>query len=1255
MANEKESRIEIDATPAVEQLQKLSIAIASYNKTLARNEKETGIWNAANRSSAQTLESLIGDLEKVEQSANAVEKAFVKLTMTERRLLAEEEKRKKALGEVIKLTRAQAAVKQVNSELNIGANAPRASADQIAKLNKAQDAFVKLTASANITNARIAQITKNLAANYTGADRIIRDAILRIVKANDQLGVKGNSAFSGLENSLNKVTLLAKGFLAFRIGAKVTREFTDAVRAANDFEISLAEIQTVAEGPLRNNIDDVGNVVSGLAAKFGKSGTDVAESLYQALSNQVGNTAETVRFLDDALKFSVATNSSAKDSVELLTGVLRAYNKDASEAGRVSDILFKTIEVGRVRADELANTYGRILPLAKTLGVSFEEVSLLVAKLTNQGVSADDALTQLLNVFIGLAKPSEDFSKIMKDLGVESARAGVAMFGLKGFLDQVIANSDGSVESLASLYTEIRRLRGVIGITAEGFDELEQKFKNFEGAADAAFKIIDSTPAQKLNKEIAALETTLTNIVGRGVLEAIASGLENVGGADRSVKDLATAFLVLLPVIEEVTSGVAILAMGVAQLADNFGLVDTEKFRRQLDLISKSQSDITDALIADSKKESDAKILESERSTQAILQNLRSLNKAYSADRDAALGITKTITEGTKQQLRERISAVDSLVTQIRNKQEGLVDRLKDLNQQQVGFDFDINQKLFNLDTSNLSDPQRGQALLKRSQDLVKKSREALSKGNKEFASQLFQDAIDAANSAANIAQTKSAGRNQLLELQKIGKARFAALESEAVKESKVAAEIEKGVQASADRLRQYETELEGIQGKIRAAIKDGSESSIDDLSGLLQKQDEVAKKITGEVANVSSKGLFPDLDKIIQRDFRDFLTGKPVELSASFDAGFSKAFENLQKNADAVSVDFKIGFQAATGKQLPLSGGQDELRVAQQKAAENLSNLDAQVIKKQASIVELRRQSDAILLKVQEAIDARQQSIKLRGGYQSEIDAQVFDLEIASKRITFLQQQIDSAINTADPEKLRNLATSLMQVMSSLNSQGTEIPAFDKSLDTINRLGTDALKSAAEVDQLKQKLNEAKQILDTINRLDDVNLLKTDLLNQEQQKLGPAAQTGASQAVSALNSIGAAATQQVAAVRQLVQELQLAQAARSGPTQFASTGGQIAYLAGGGFVPRGTDTQPAMLTPGETVLNAQASRRFFSQVTAMNAGSSPQYHSDGGSVSNSFTGDIVINTQAQNVNGRQLGGELQRELRRRTINLGKR
>lgn len=90
--------------------------------------------------------------------------------------------------------------------------------------------------------------------------------------------------------------------------------------------------------------------------------------------------------------------------------------------------------------------------------------------------------------------------------------------------------------------------------------------------------------------------------------------------------------------------------------------------------------------------------------------------------------------------------------------------------------------------------------------------------------------------------------------------------------------------------------------------------------------------------------------------------------------------------------------------------------------------------------------------------------------------------------------------------------------------------------------------------------------------------------------------------------------------------------------------GGMPDYLAGGGFQPRGVDNIPAMLARGESVINSDSTRRFFSQIMAINAGIPPVFRSQGGDVTN--VGDISINVNGSG-SPQKTGDEVVRQIRR--------
>ena len=96
-------------------------------------------------------------------------------------------------------------------------------------------------------------------------------------------------------------------------------------------------------------------------------------------------------------------------------------------------------------------------------------------------------------------------------------------------------------------------------------------------------------------------------------------------------------------------------------------------------------------------------------------------------------------------------------------------------------------------------------------------------------------------------------------------------------------------------------------------------------------------------------------------------------------------------------------------------------------------------------------------------------------------------------------------------------------------------------------------------------------------------------------------------------------------------------------------TGAEPTNRAAGGH---GIDTQLARISPDEIVMNPAASRKFYSTLTAMNAG--VQRFAGGGSPVQYNIGDINLNadTQGGKIDLLSLGKGLRREIRRGRLRL---
>jgi len=140
--------------------------------------------------------------------------------------------------------------------------------------------------------------------------------------------------------------------------------------------------------------------------------------------------------------------------------------------------------------------------------------------------------------------------------------------------------------------------------------------------------------------------------------------------------------------------------------------------------------------------------------------------------------------------------------------------------------------------------------------------------------------------------------------------------------------------------------------------------------------------------------------------------------------------------------------------------------------------------------------------------------------------------------------------------------------------------------------------------------------------------------------------------AQASASSIGVAAANAAA----LAANLERAAAAQAA---VAATGGgsgpqtvQNPFQAAGGLI-RGQDRQAASLADGESVISARNTRRWFSELNAMNQGSAPVFREQGGSVTN--VGDVNVTVQGGDTSQqtvREIATQLRREIKRGNIRL---
>ena len=328
-----------------------------------------------------------------------------------------------------------------------------------------------------------------------------------MAKAEIVIGAKNTATpvLRGLRRSLHGLRTAARGLTrAFKsMAGGVVRSFRRigvaaglagagialSVREAHQFAKAMAEVQTMMSG---GDIAAFAAQVRQLSGEFGMAKDELAKGLYQVLSAGVPE-ENAIDFLRTASQAAMAGVTDVETAVDALSTVINAYQMDASEAARVSDIMFATVKKGKTTFGELASQVGQVAGIAAQAGVEFGDIAAAIATITKQGIGTETAVMGLRQSIIATLKPSADLQKKFDALGVSGEQL-IRTRGLQGALQIIAEEAKGSTAALTKLIPNIRALPAVLALTGKNAKTAAsdlQAMADSAGAATDAFEIQD--------------------------------------------------------------------------------------------------------------------------------------------------------------------------------------------------------------------------------------------------------------------------------------------------------------------------------------------------------------------------------------------------------------------------------------------------------------------------------------------------------------------------------------------------------------------------------------------------------------------------------------------------------------------------------------------------------------------------------------------------------------------------------------------
>lgn len=1072
--------------------------------------------------------------------------------------------------------------------------------------------------------------------------------------------------------NINRATSANKGFLLswqsiarffearvlFNSVQEIYNGITEGTQRAAEFELVLGRIRTLAPD-LAGGYNEWGESVKRISRTFGVDATDAAKSYYTALSNQIGNSIQEIEaFTRTTAQFSRVTGATAEQGNNLFSSAINAFQIKVGEADVVASKFFKAIDLGRITAEKMSGSFGRVAVAASTMGVSIDETLAALSTLSRQGVTDADAMTQVLNLFNKLIKPSESLKELFKEWGYESGQAAIQAEDLTGVLarfDEELRTK--GVARIGELVNDLRGMRGTLGLTGKGLQEFNRDLRLISSSQqdyNRAVQVTSETMGFQWLNEINRVKVAFTDM-GQSIISVLVPVSQYVGGLTNLLRDIATAAAatgtaLLLNFLKPAYGATLTLAAAMAGLRT--AIVSTFAFiTGPTGIIAAIAGFAVWRLTAESTASRMSRTFEEAYTT--ITENSKIARDQISRDYEQISNQIKKTFQTVLKDIGTRTADYNRYISELDANIAGLRRRVDDMVRTNIGAITeaisDLNARIRELDKlRDQSQTSIRKALAEAASQDFKFSIDELSNAKqaltfRERTSKLLADQLALARSGnlSDALRLEEEAENTLRNYVSSAKAAFSELKRLDAEIASVQKKLQKADEP-AERI-QYERQLIDLQAQRNELARDTSQ---------INQARDLAKFAKEEAAAREQISQLAERERKAAEEQRTQLEGYQETLKAAFDElqGFLvKSNDNLlklaggpeaqlQRVAELVKTvnDAQQGANAVLKKPLGFDLGQ------QSEFTQLISSIRDRITA-QSRVNELseqqRRAAELQIENEKELKDATEKHSAAMAERDSLLArAVLLSKELSSVSFTRWTSQIQGE-QGSDAGKLRQALLQIAEITerrqldpTSVTSSNAQLSALFNQIEEITRRGNAYLTSTAS-SQLQELIGTEGALFGAVKAAETSNLkvqeLKQNVVNLQE-------------AFRLMGRSGVESTQSItASIRELITTLQQIPAAPIAAPQARAAGGSI----------RGTDSVHAMLSPGEFVVNAAASRKFYSQLVAMN--SSNRNYSSGGSVTN--VGDLHVSMQATgntNVDATRLGRAIKREIKRGALKL---
>lgn len=400
---------------------------------------------------------------------------------------------------------------------------------------------------ANVGGIRAGRAYVELYADASKLQRSLKAAESRLKSFGDSASSIG-AQFMGLGVAASlPIAAAVRGFAAF----------DDQMRAVQAVSGSTAEEFAM----LTERAKELGRTTSFTAAEVANAMAELGRAGFKAPQIDAA--------IDSVMNLSRATQTEIPLATEIAGNALRAFDLDASEMGRVCDVMTATANNSAQTLEDLGEAFKFVAPIAADAGLSIEDASKIFGTLANFGIKGSLAGTAFKNIQLKMADPKVQAS--YEELGVSVVKADGSLRNMADVLRDLGAATASmpNAEKLAT-YQKLFSMYGLSGgikLTSANFTEMYDAIDNAQGVAAETAATMDSGIGGSFRNLESAVEG-----VSHAIGEALTPKITELAGTLIQVAGETTAWI---KENEDTVETVASVAAGVALFGGSLLAVGT--------------------------------------------------------------------------------------------------------------------------------------------------------------------------------------------------------------------------------------------------------------------------------------------------------------------------------------------------------------------------------------------------------------------------------------------------------------------------------------------------------------------------------------------------------------------------------------------------------------------------------------------------------------------------------------------------------